>query len=135
VSDNIEKHFETVIYIYIYIYIYLDSIVSYLPISHHLGFFRSWPFLYLPSSFSSVFLVLSSYLIFIFPCIMKQYTKMTEKMQLCRIIYYSLAALHVSNYIFAHHQEHLKCIAASDIRHVCRCRLVSWYHHRVPTLP
>jgi len=31
-------------------------------------------------------------------------------MQLCRIIYYSLAALHVSSDIFAHHQEHLNCI-------------------------
>ena len=28
-------------------------------------------------------------------------------MQLCRIIYYSLAAVHVSSDIFAHHQEHL----------------------------
>jgi hypothetical protein len=28
-------------------------------------------------------------------------------MQLCRIIYYSLAALHVSSDIFVHHQEHL----------------------------
>jgi len=28
-------------------------------------------------------------------------------MQLCRIIYYSLAALHVSSDIFACHQEHL----------------------------
>jgi len=27
-------------------------------------------------------------------------------MQLCRIIYYSLAAVHVSSNIFAHHQEH-----------------------------
>jgi len=35
-----------------------------------------------------------------------------KKMQLCRIIYYSsLAALHVSSDIFAHHhQEHLNCI-------------------------
>ena len=59
------------IYIYIYIYIYigfktffyvvqhLDSIASYLPTGLHLGFFRSWLSLYLPSSFSSVFLVLS----------------------------------------------------------------------------
>jgi hypothetical protein len=39
--------------------------------------------------------------------------EMTNKMQLCRIIYYSLAALHVSSDIFAHHQEHLNCIAAS----------------------
>jgi hypothetical protein len=49
------------IYVYIYIYIgfktffyvvrHLDSIASYLPIGLHLGFFRSWPSLYLPSSF------------------------------------------------------------------------------------
>ena len=55
---------------------------------------------------------------------------MTNKMQLCRIIYYSLAAVHASSDIFAHHQEHLNCITASDITHVCRCRLVSWeYSH------
>jgi len=35
---------------------------------------------------------------------------MTNKMQECRIIYCSLAALHVSSDIFAHHQEHLNCI-------------------------
>jgi hypothetical protein len=51
---------------------------------------------------------------------------MTNKMQMCTIIYYSLAALHVSGDIFAHHREHLNCITASDITHVCRCRLVSW---------
>jgi hypothetical protein len=50
--------------------------------------------------------------------------KMTNKMQLCRLIYYSLAALLVSSGIFAHHQEHLNCIAASGITHACRCRLV-----------
>jgi len=33
-----------------------DSIVSYLPTGLHLGFFRSWPSLYLPSSLSSIFL-------------------------------------------------------------------------------
>jgi hypothetical protein len=38
------------------------------------------------------------------------FTKMTNNMHLCRIIYYSLAALHVSSDIFAHHQEHLNCI-------------------------
>jgi len=43
---------------------------------------------------------------------------MTKKMQLCRIIYYSLAALHVSSDIFVHHQEHLNCITASGITHV-----------------
>ena len=57
------------LYIYIYIYIsfkmffyvvrHLDSTASYLPTGLHLGFFRTWPSLYLPSSFSSVFLVLS----------------------------------------------------------------------------
>ena len=47
-------------------------------------------------------------------------------MQLCRIIYFSLAALHVSSDIFVHHQEHLNCITVCGITHVCRCRLVSW---------
>jgi hypothetical protein len=47
-------------------------------------------------------------------------------MQLSRIIYYSLAALHVLSNIFAHHQEHLNCIIASSITHLCCCRLVSW---------
>jgi hypothetical protein len=36
--------------------------------------------------------------------------KMTNKMQLCRIIYCSLSALHVSRDNIAHHQEHLICI-------------------------
>jgi hypothetical protein len=35
---------------------------------------------------------------------------MTNKMQQCRIIYCSLAAVHVSSDIFAHHQEHLNCV-------------------------
>jgi len=46
-------------------------------------------------------------------------------MQLCRIIYYSLAALHVPSDIFAHHQEHINCITACGITNVCRCRLVA----------
>jgi len=33
--------------------------------------------------------------------------KVTNKMQLCRLIYFSLSALHVSGDVFAHHQEHL----------------------------
>ena len=40
-----------------YVVRHFDSIASYLPIGLHLGFFRSWPSLYLPSWFSSVFLV------------------------------------------------------------------------------
>jgi len=51
---------------------------------------------------------------------------MANEMQLCRIIYFSLAALHVSSDIFVHHQEHLNCITVCGITHVCRCRLVSW---------
>jgi len=52
-------------YIYIgfktffYVVWHLDSIASYLPTGLHLGFFCSWPSLFLPSNFSSVFLVLS----------------------------------------------------------------------------
>jgi len=37
-----------------------------------------------------------------------------------------LTALHISSDIFAHRQEHLTCVTASGITHVCRCRLVSW---------
>jgi len=35
---------------------------------------------------------------------------MTNKMQLCRIMYCSLTALHVSRDIFDHNQEHLNCM-------------------------
>jgi hypothetical protein len=51
---------------------------------------------------------------------------MTNKIRLCRVIYHFLAALHVSSYIFVHHQEHLNYITASAIIHVCRCQLLSW---------
>jgi hypothetical protein len=44
--------------------------------------------------------------------------KMTNEMQQCRTIYCSLAALHVSSDIFAHHQEHLNCIY-SFWNHTC----------------
>jgi len=58
--------------------------------------------------------------------LMHLFTKMTNKMLLCRIIYYSLAALHVSRDIFAHDQEHINCITASGVPYVCCCWLVSW---------
>jgi hypothetical protein len=54
-------------------------------------------------------------------------------MQLRRITYYSLADLHVSSDIFAHRQEHLNCITASGIAHVCRCRMVSWALPMIPS--
>ena len=44
---------------FFYVVRHLDSIASYLPTGLHLGFFRSWSSLFLPSSFFSVFLVLS----------------------------------------------------------------------------
>ena len=44
---------------FFYVVPHLDSIASYLLTGLHLGFFRSWPSLFLPSSFSSIFLVLS----------------------------------------------------------------------------
>ena len=69
IHTHTHTHTHTYIYICIYIYIgfktffyvvrHLDSIASYLPTGLHLGFFRSWPSLYFPSSFSAVFLVLS----------------------------------------------------------------------------
>ena len=42
-----------------YVVRHLNSIAFYLPTGLHLGFFRSWPSLYPPTSFSSVFLVLT----------------------------------------------------------------------------
>ena len=46
-------------------------------------------------------------------------------MQLYRLIYYSLSALHVSGDVFAHHQEHLTVFTASGNIHQCRCWLMS----------
>jgi len=56
-------------------------------------------------------------------------TKAKNKMQLCRLIYYSLSALHVSGDVFAHHQEHLTVFTASGNIHQCRCRLTSRQRH------
>ena len=59
------KHVCIYSYVYIgfktffYVVRHLDSIASYHPTGLHLGFFRSWPSLFLPFSFSSVFLVVS----------------------------------------------------------------------------
>ena len=44
---------------FFYLVQHLDSTASYLPTGLHLGFFRSWPSLFLLSSFPSVFLVLT----------------------------------------------------------------------------
>jgi len=53
-------------------------------------------------------------------------TKMTDKMQLCRLIYCSLTALHASINIFAHHSSILTVFTASGIIHVCGCLPLSW---------
>jgi hypothetical protein len=52
--------------------------------------------------------------------------KVTNKMQLYRLIYYSKSALHVSGNVFAHHQEHLTVFTVPDSIHPSCCRLVSW---------
>jgi hypothetical protein len=38
-------------------------------------------------------------------------------MQLCRLIYYSLSAVHVLGDVFVHHQEHLTVFTASGNIH------------------
>jgi hypothetical protein len=49
----------------------------------------------------------------------------TNKMQLCRLIYYPLSALHVSGNVSAHHNEHLTVFTASGSIHQCCYRQVS----------
>jgi hypothetical protein len=41
--------------------------------------------------------------------------KVTNNMQLCALTYFSLSALHVSVYVFAHHQEHLAVFTVSGV--------------------
>jgi len=52
--------------------------------------------------------------------------KVTNKMQLYRLIYYSKSAVHVSGDVFAHHHEHLTVFTVSGSVHPSCCRLVSW---------
>jgi len=52
--------------------------------------------------------------------------KVTNKVQLYRLICFSLSALHVSGDVFAHHQEHLTVFTVSGSIHPGCCRLVSW---------
>jgi len=49
--------------------------------------------------------------------------KVTNKMQLYRLIYFPLSALHVSDDVFAHHQEHLNVFTVSGSIHAGCCRL------------
>ena len=52
--------------------------------------------------------------------------KVTDKMQLYRLIHYSWSALHVSGDVFAHHQGHLTVFRASGSIQPSSCRSVSW---------
>jgi hypothetical protein len=52
--------------------------------------------------------------------------KITNKMHLYRLIYYSKSALHVSGDVFAHHHEHLTVFRVSDSVNPSCCWLVSW---------
>jgi hypothetical protein len=52
--------------------------------------------------------------------------KVTNKMQLYMLIYYSKSALHVSGDILAHQQEYLTVFTVSGSIHPGCCRLVSW---------
>jgi hypothetical protein len=47
--------------------------------------------------------------------------KTTNKMQLYRLIYYFKSALHVSDVVFAHHQEHFTVFTSSGSIHSSRC--------------
>jgi len=50
--------------------------------------------------------------------------KVTNKIQLYRLIYFSLSALHVSGDVFAHYQERLTVFTVSGIIQPGCCRLV-----------
>ena len=51
--------------------------------------------------------------------------KITNKMQIYRLIYYSTSALHVSGDNFAHYQEDLTVFTVSGSVHPSCCRLES----------
>ena len=51
--------------------------------------------------------------------------KLTNKMQLCRLIYFSFSSLHVSGDVFAHHQDHLTVFTVSGSIHPSCCRLAA----------
>jgi len=49
--------------------------------------------------------------------------KVTNKMQLYRLIYFCLSALHVSGDVFTHHQEHLTVFTVSGSFH-CNNKII-----------
>ena len=61
--------------------------------------------------------------------------KVTNKMQLFRLIYYSWSTLHVSGDVFAHHQEQLTVFTVSGSIHPNSCLLVSWMSFNSSKIP
>jgi hypothetical protein len=61
-----------------------------------------------------------------FGILMKLIMKVTNQVQLYRLIYYSQSPLHVSGHVFAHHQENLTVFTAFGSIHPSCCQLVSW---------
>jgi hypothetical protein len=59
-------------------------------------------------------------------------TKVTNKVQIYRLIYYSKSALHVLGDVFAHQQEDLTVFTVSSSIHISCCRLVSWMSFKTP---
>jgi hypothetical protein len=51
--------------------------------------------------------------------------KVINKMQLYRLIYFSLSAVHVSGDVFAHHQEYLTVFTLSGSIHPGCCQLAA----------
>jgi hypothetical protein len=52
--------------------------------------------------------------------------EVTNKMQLHRLIYFSLSPLRVSGNVFTHHWEQLTVFTVSGSIHPVCCQLVSW---------
>ena len=74
-------------------------------------------------------------LTFMNPCIMI-HQENNQQHALYRLIYYSKSAVHVSGYVFAHHQKHLTVFTVSGSVHPSCCWLVSWMiWNCVPTHP
>jgi len=61
--------------------------------------------------------------------------KVTNKMQLYWLIYYSWSAVHVLGDIFANHQEHLTVFTVFGSTHPSCCWLVSWMSFNSSMMP
>jgi len=130
-----------------YVVRHLDSTASYLPTGLYLGLFRSWPSLYVLSSFSSAFLVFSfvsastsnwnvySVKILIYKNVYKIYSILVlkirdgEKSQVkCHSVYDMHAVcIRTSVSLLLCDPKESRPHIACDVRHVGRCRTYTWY--------